>query len=129
MTSEVVNFARANGESLDTFLKRAIALNNKVTDSALRTTLTSRLVGGMCDGEKDSRLRERVVDRLYATGKMVYDGGRDCLADPTTLRDVDNAINSCVRGQRGAELEDTNELECRIDRSYREAACDAHQGR
>ena len=82
---------------MEAYLKRAEKLHNRMASSDMRVTLAYRLLRGVCDGEKDSHLRDRAVDRLVGMGKMVNDRGHDRLADCATFRDVHDAIAACSR--------------------------------
>lgn len=68
---KVANFERKPGETLEAFIKRAASLAQRVVSNEQKRVLANNILCRMADGEQDTRLRDCVIDRLFAKGKLV----------------------------------------------------------
>ncbi|KAL2753332.1 hypothetical protein ACRALDRAFT_1065355, partial [Sodiomyces alcalophilus JCM 7366] len=85
---------RKSGERLVDYVKRAMKLNAKPISVEMRHVLAQRLYEHMADAGTDAHLRERVQDRLAASGKSQH----GVLDKSVTFEDIKCMIIEVARG-------------------------------
>ncbi|KAK4240430.1 hypothetical protein C8A03DRAFT_31457 [Achaetomium macrosporum] len=109
--AQAASFERKEAEALPEYLRRGEALHREMRSKEAKCVLAIRLVSGLSAHGTDASLRARVIDRLFASGKVVSINGSDFLSPYTTFNDVYNVILACAHGVGETEDEHPNDNE------------------